>query len=91
MSLQKRDGLIVWLYNLKYLRVLRRYGYVHYVSKKMKYALLYCNGETTESVISQLTKMKFVRSIDYSHLQDVRTTYEKGKTKREEKDEIYNL
>ncbi|GGL44914.1 YlbG family protein [Sporolactobacillus putidus] len=90
MPFQKRDGLVVWLYNLKYLRVLRRYGYVHYVSKKMKYAILYCNGETTEFVVSQLARMKFVKSIEQSHLQEVRTTYEKGKTKREEKDEIYN-
>ncbi|MDD9147174.1 MULTISPECIES: YlbG family protein [unclassified Sporolactobacillus] len=90
MPFQKRDGLVIWLHNLKYLRVLRRYGYVHYVSKKMKYAILYCNSETADSVISQLSRMKFVKSIEHSQLQELRTTYENGKTKREERDQIYN-
>ncbi|RYM07278.1 DUF2129 domain-containing protein [Sporolactobacillus sp. THM7-7] len=88
MPMQKRDGLIVWLSTTKYLRILRRFGYVHYVSKRMKYAVLYCNGEETESVVSRLAKMKFVKSIDYSYLQELKTSYEKGKTNREKKDEI---
>lgn len=86
----KRDSLIIWLYNTKYLRVLRRYGYVHYVSKRMKYAVMYCDHGHSESVISQLDKLKFVKQIDRSPLQDVRTTYEKGKSIQEEKDEIFN-
>ncbi|EST13157.1 YlbG family protein [Sporolactobacillus laevolacticus] len=90
MDLQKRDGLIVWLYNTKYLRVLRRYGYVHYISKRMKYAILYCDHEQTEGMISQLSKLKFVKAVDRSHLQEIPTTYEKGKSKFEEKDEVYN-
>lgn len=90
MPLKKRDGLIIWLYNTKYLRVLRRYGYVHYVSKRMKYAVMYCEHEAAESVVSQLEKLKFVKHVELSHLQEVRTTYEKGKSEREVKDEVFN-
>ncbi|MFT8317234.1 MAG: YlbG family protein [Sporolactobacillus sp.] len=90
MPENKRDGLIIWLYNTKYLRVLRRYGYVHYVSKRMKYAVMYCDHQSTDSVIAQLTRLKFVRHINRSHLQEVRTTYEKGKSIQEEKDEVFN-
>ncbi|RYL95433.1 DUF2129 domain-containing protein [Sporolactobacillus sp. THM7-4] len=90
MNVQKRDSLIVWLYNTKYMRILRRYGYVHYVSKRMKYAVLYCDGEKTETVINQLSKLKFVKNIDRSYLQEIKTTYEKGKSKREKIDEVYS-
>lgn len=88
MNMQKRDGLIVWLNHTKYAHVMKRYGYVHYVSKKMKYAVVYCNAETTDSVIDRLEKMKFVRRIERSCLQDLKTTYEKGKTTREKKDRL---
>lgn len=90
MPIKKRDGLIVWMFNTKYLRVLRRYGYVHYVSKRMKYAVMYCDHEATGSIVSQLTKMRFVRSVEPSHLQEIRTTYEKGKSEWEVKDEVLN-
>jgi Uncharacterized protein conserved in bacteria len=90
MPIKKRDGLIVWMFNTKYLRVLRRYGYVHYVSKRMKYAVMYCDHEATESIVGQLTKMRFVRSVEPSHLQEIRTTYEKGKSEWEVKDEVLN-
>ncbi|MCL1630962.1 YlbG family protein [Sporolactobacillus sp. CPB3-1] len=88
--MQERDSIIVWLYHTKYFRLLRRYGYVHYISKRMKYAILYCNHEQTELTMSQLSKMKFVKAVDLSHMQEIRTTYEKGKSKAEAKDEIYN-
>ncbi|BBN98557.1 YlbG family protein [Sporolactobacillus terrae] len=87
MGIQNRDGIIVWLYNTKYLRVLRRYGYVHYISKRMKYALLYCDHEQTKKTLNQLLKLKFVKAVDVSHMQEVRTTYEKGKSRAEERDE----
>ncbi|MFT8871459.1 MAG: YlbG family protein [Sporolactobacillus sp.] len=86
----KRDGLIIWMNNLKYLRVLKRYGYVHYVSKRMKYAVLYCNSETVEHVVHQLKGFKFVRLVERSYMQAIRTTYEKGKTQQEVKEENFH-
>lgn len=90
MPIKKRDGFIVWMFNTKYLRVLRRYGYVHYVSRRMKYAVLYCDHESSESTVEQLKKMRFVRSVEPSHLQEIKTTYDKGKTAWEVKDEVLN-
>lgn len=90
MDVQSRDGIIVWMYNTKYLRVLRRYGYVHYISKRMRYAILYCDHEQTEGTLNQLSKLKFIKAVDVSHLQEVKTTYEKGKSKAEEKDEVFS-
>ncbi|RYL92857.1 YlbG family protein [Sporolactobacillus sp. THM19-2] len=90
MQIQERDGLIIWLYHTKHLRILKRYGYLHYVSKRMKYAVLYCNHEATNSVVEKLSKLKFVRKVDYSHLQEIKTTYENGKTENEERDSVFN-
>ncbi|WP_010631049.1 YlbG family protein [Sporolactobacillus vineae] len=90
MPIKKRDGFIVWMYNTKYLRVLRRYGYVHYVSRRMKYAVMYWDHDATESTLGQLKKMRFVRSVEPSHLQEISTTYDKGKSEWEVKDEVLN-
>lgn len=40
-EIKQREGLIVFLYHLKNSRQLRKYGTIHYVSKKMKYVVLY--------------------------------------------------
>ena len=52
--MQKRRGIIVWVYSLKQLKTLKRYGLVHFVSRKMKYVVLYVNEETVEEVEEKL-------------------------------------
>ncbi|MEH7391661.1 DUF2129 domain-containing protein, partial [Bacillus sp. JJ1474] len=37
--LGQRQGIIVWLYSLKQAKMLRRFGNVHYVSKRLKYVV----------------------------------------------------
>lgn len=86
---RKRDGLIIWVQHLKYVRALRRYGHLHYVSKRMKYAVLYCDNEKVEWTINELRQLKCVKNIERSHLQEIKTTYEKKKSKREEKEEAF--
>ena len=44
----KRRGLIVWVYSLKQLKNLKKFGLLHYVSRKMKYVVLYLNEEIEE-------------------------------------------
>ena len=36
----KRRGLIVWVYSLKQLKNLKKFGLLHYVSRRMKYLSL---------------------------------------------------
>lgn len=53
---KKRRGVIVYLYHLRQSKQLRRYGNLQYVSRKMKYALIYMdevdvkNGRKIETV-----------------------------------------
>ncbi|TCP30487.1 uncharacterized protein YlbG (UPF0298 family) [Scopulibacillus darangshiensis] len=80
MILGHRSGLIVWLNNLKHVRTLRKFGHVHYVSKKMKYAVLYCDSSQLDKIISELASIKYIRDVERSYLQEVKTTYEKKKS-----------
>ncbi|MCF1684915.1 YlbG family protein [Tetragenococcus halophilus] len=70
-EIQKRRGLIVWVYSLKQLKNLRRYGFVHYVSNKMKYVVLYINEENIQKTIDKLHRLHFVRDVDISYRPDI--------------------
>ena len=64
-TLQERRCLIVWVYTLKPLKQLRRYGLIHYVSRKMKYVVIYMNEENIESNMEKLISyILFVVSIN---------------------------
>ena len=49
-----RQGVIIYLHHLRQAKSLRKYGHVHYISRKMKYVVLYCNQEEIESVINKV-------------------------------------
>lgn len=70
-EIQKRRGLVVWVYSLKQLKNLRRYGFVHYVSPKMKYVVLYVNEEDVQKDIEKLNRLHFVREVDISRRPDI--------------------
>ncbi|MCT3584590.1 YlbG family protein, partial [Levilactobacillus brevis] len=54
-TIQPRQSLIVYTYSLKQTRQLKRYGTVMYVSKKMRYVVLYVNREDVTKLTDQLT------------------------------------
>ncbi len=75
LELIPRRGLIVWVYSLKQLKNLRRFGYVHYVSKKMKYVVLYVDDVNVETTIEKLEKQFFVRSVEKSMRPDINMNF----------------
>lgn len=70
-QIQKRRGIIVWVYSLKQLKTLKRYGLIHYVSRKMKYVVLYVNEETVETTLDKLASLHFVRQVEQSYRPDI--------------------
>ena len=72
---QPRCGVIVYLKSLKNIRQLRHYGKIYYVSKKMKYVLLYINQEKLEETLSLLNKQNYVRKALASLKPWVKTDY----------------
>ena len=73
--LTERTGLIVWLNDVKSAKGLDRYGTVHYMSKRMKYAVLYLNTNRLEEVTAQLRKLPFVKKIERSYRNEIKTEY----------------
>ena len=76
LEITPRRGLIVWVYSLKQLKNLRRFGYVHHVSRKMKYVVLYVDDIDIETTISRIEKLFFVRSVEISMRPDINMNFD---------------
>lgn len=62
-EIQPRQSLIVYTYSLKQTRQLKRYGTVMYVSKKMRYVVLYVDQADVASLTDQLNHLRFVKRV----------------------------
>lgn len=62
-KIQPRTSLIVYVSSLRQVRQLKRFGHVEYVSKRMRYAVIYMNDEVVDDTIARLKQLKFVRRI----------------------------
>ncbi|MDQ0161613.1 YlbG family protein [Bacillus alveayuensis] len=83
---EKRQGLIVWLHSLKHVKTLRKYGNVHYVSKQMKYVVLYCQMELMEQIIEKLKSYSFVKYVEPSYKPFLKLEFESKVDKAKEYD-----
>lgn len=68
---RERQPLIVWLYSLKYFNKLKNYGLIHYVSKKMKYVIMYVDQDQVETCKRDLEELHFVRSVEKSPKKEI--------------------
>ncbi|OZS79438.1 hypothetical protein CF394_01845 [Tetzosporium hominis] len=74
-----RQGLIVFVNHLKHAKTLRKYGHVYYISRKLKYAVIYVNQEDVEAVTAKLLKLPFVKKLMESERPFIKTEYENSK------------
>lgn len=74
-----RQGIIVYLHHLKQAKSLRKFGHVHYISKRMKYVVLYTNQDEVETVINKLERLPAVKKAVASERPFVSTIYENAK------------
>ncbi|SDH90427.1 YlbG family protein [Alteribacillus bidgolensis] len=88
--LTKRAGIAVWLHSMKQVRQLRKYGVVHYVSKSMKYAILYCDLKDTDDTVQTLNSLSFVNKAERSMKPEIRTEFS-GPVYPKEKTFDYNV
>lgn len=75
MQFSERTGLIVWTRELRSTKAFEKVGNVHYVSRKMKYVVLYVNAAEAEEIIAQLQKLPFVKSVERSLRGEIPTEY----------------
>ncbi len=74
-----RQGVAVWLHSLKYARQLRKFGNVHYVSKKLKYVVFYCDVEDIDKTVEKLESLHFVKEVSVSMRPFIKTEYQNAK------------
>ncbi|UII57857.1 YlbG family protein [Cytobacillus spongiae] len=77
--LSQRQGIIVWLHSLKQAKMLRRFGNVHYVSKRMKYVVLYCNQEDAKGLMEKIASYPFVKKVEPSYKPFLKLEFENSK------------
>ncbi|MFD2116925.1 YlbG family protein [Paenibacillus yanchengensis] len=86
--LPERIGYIIWVSDLKSVKNLDRYGTVHYISKRLHYVVMYVNADRAEEVLKQLDKQFFVRKVERSYRNELKTEYTKN---TEDKTHFYSM
>ncbi|MFC0213206.1 YlbG family protein [Paenibacillus chartarius] len=71
----ERTGLIIWVNDVKAARNLDKYGSLHYISKKMHYAVLYVPASRAEEITRNLLRLPYVKSIERSYRNEIKTEY----------------
>lgn len=74
-----RQGVIVYLHTLKQAKMLRKFGNIHYVSKKLKYVVIYTDMEDVETLSEKLRSYSFVKKVELSYKPFVKMEYENSK------------
>ncbi|WP_108305687.1 YlbG family protein [Metalysinibacillus jejuensis] len=77
--MNERQGLVVYLYHLKQAKSLRKYGNVHYISRRQKYVVLYCNQADIPQLEERLKRLPFVKNVVASYRPYVNTVFENAK------------
>jgi len=78
----ERVGYIAWFSDWKAARGLDKYGSLHYISRKMQYAVLYMNADTAEETVRNMQRLPYVRRIERSYRTEIKTEYEKKTTEQ---------
>ncbi|MBP1973583.1 uncharacterized protein YlbG (UPF0298 family) [Cohnella thailandensis] len=73
-----RTGFIVWYSDWKAARGLDKYGTLHYLSRKMHYAVLYVNSDVAEETLKNLQRLSYVKKIERSFRNEIKTEYERN-------------
>ncbi|EKZ4260495.1 YlbG family protein [Listeria monocytogenes] len=74
-----RQAIVVWMNHLKQVRSLKRFGNVHYVSRKLKYAVLYCDMAEVEDNSNKVSRFHYVKRVEMSFRPFLKTEYESKK------------
>ncbi|AXI08979.1 hypothetical protein CUC15_08635 [Oceanobacillus zhaokaii] len=74
-----RQGIIVWFQHTKNIKQIKRFGNLIYVSKKLKYAVIYVDQTEIDKIEYKLLKLPFVSKVDKSYKPFIKTDYENAK------------
>lgn len=86
MMENKRQGIIVYLHSLKHSKMLRKFGNVHYVSKRLKYVVLYCDMHLIEKTMEKISSYSYVKKVEPSYKPFLKLEFESKLDKAKEYD-----
>ena len=72
----KRQGLIVWFQHKRNIKQIKRFGHLIYVSKRMRYAVIYVDQDEIEEVEQSMSKLSYIIKVDNSYKPFIKTNYE---------------
>jgi uncharacterized protein YlbG (UPF0298 family) len=73
--MNERTGIIVWVNDIKAARGLDKYGSLHYISRKMRYAVIYVDAGRYEDISKNLLRLPYVKQVERSLRNEIRTEY----------------
>nr|WP_246593673.1 DUF2129 domain-containing protein [Evansella tamaricis] len=91
MMVDNRVGLAIWVQSIKQVKQLRRFGNIHYVSRKMKYVVMYCDGERVEETMAKIRSFHFVKDVSMSMRPWLKTEFENSVSDEKEKEFDYKM
>ncbi len=72
----KRQGIIVWFQHKRNIKQIKRFGHLIYVSKRMRYAVIYVNQDEIEDVEQAMSKLSYILKVERSFKPFISTDYE---------------
>lgn len=74
----ERIGYIVWFSDWKAARGLEKYGTVHYMSRRMHYAVMYLNADTAEETVKLIERLPYVRKVERSYRHELEMEFNRS-------------
>ena len=75
----RRIGLAVWVKHPRAAKNLRKFGTIHYISKRLNYVSMYVDESQLEEIIRSMEKLHFVTKVERSHRHEIPTEYSNSK------------
>lgn len=72
MESKKRMGLIVYVHTPRHLKELRKYGTIYYFSRKMRFVVMYVDGENGSEISDEISDLGFVKQVIPSQMGKLR-------------------
>lgn len=75
----KRLGVAIWLKHPRMAKNLRKYGSIHYISKRLNYVSMYVDAAEINEVIRVMERLPFVTRVERSHRHEIPVEYNNAK------------
>ncbi|NGQ94755.1 DUF2129 domain-containing protein [Brevibacillus sp. SYP-B805] len=76
---ERRLGLAVWVKHVRMAKNLRKFGSIHYISKRLNYVSMYVDAAEIDEIIRIMERLPFVTKVERSHRHEIPVEYNNAK------------